>query len=371
MSSYEYCYCSTCKQKLEGYSLELPRTVKNHVKADTRRSAANAPVHGEVDEGNSLEGNGKDAQPASNRIEVQDFGDLFEEHNHNYPRNHGFESDGSSHPADFLSSSNSDADIDRIIPQYEEPEFLESDSDVEEGSVGGDGGGIDLLEDPLFHARGSIFGGDSEDKEDYGEFDDEHLPPAFQEHPAIRNAYIRAFLLATLKGSTHDAVQMHLEGVALALRSVESQSPDIVFEGLSTMARTLTTAERCLGICMDHFITYFFLCDVCWKLHHPSDLSKLHSPSCDQDACVGTLYTSKRLSGEMEKRTPIKIMPYVRLKKVVQHLLSRPGKYEQLQHWRCPGLDEPGPAKPFTTWGYDAFMDPSIPMTDIYDGWGW
>jgi hypothetical protein len=61
----------------------------------------------------------------------------------------------------------------------------------------------------------------------------------------------------------------------------------------------------------------------------------------------------------------------VRLKKAVQHLLSRPGKYEQLQHWRYPGGDDPGPARPFTTQGYDAFIHPSMPMTDIYDGWGW
>ena len=164
---------------------------------------------------------------------------------------------------------------------------------------------------------------------------------------------------------------MHLEGVALVLRSAEAQSPDLHFEGLSTMARTLATAERRLGIYTDHFITYFYLCNVCWKLHRPSNLSKLHKPTCDENGCTGVLYTSKPLSSGSEKWTPTKILPYFCLKKVVQHLLSCPGKYEQLQHWRYPGNDDPGPAKPFTTQGYDAFLDPSIPMTDIYDGWGW
>jgi hypothetical protein len=309
--------------------------------------------------------------PISNAIEKEDFEDLFEQHNH-YPDDRGFESDDSYHPSEFSLNSNSDSDIDRILPQFEEPEFSDSDDEQETEEQEGHGAEVDLLEDMLFRDRGSIFGdGNSEDEEDFDEFDDEFLPPAFQEHPAIRNAYIRAFLLAALKGSTHEAVQMHLEGVALALRSAEAQSPDIHFEGLSTMARTLTTTERRLGICTDRFITYFFLCDVCWKLHHPSDLSKLHSPTCDQDGCAGTLYTSKRLSSGSDKRTPTKIMPYVRLKKAVQHLLLRPGKYEQLQHWRCPELDEPGPAKPFVTQGYDAFIDLSISMTDVYDGWGW
>jgi hypothetical protein len=110
---------------------------------------------------------------------------------------------------------------------------------------------------------------------------------------------------------------------------------------------------------------------VCWKLHHPSDLSKLPKPTCNKDGCLGTLFTSKRLSNGSEKRTPMKIMPYVFLKKAVQHLLSCPRKYEQLQHWRDPGTDDPRPAKPFAIQGYNVFLDPKVPMTDIYDGWGW
>jgi hypothetical protein len=108
----------------------------------------------------------------------------------------------------------------------------------------GDGMEVDLLDNPLFRDRSSIFGGgDSDEDEELDELDNGSLPSAFQEHPVIQNAYIHAFLLANLKGSTHNAVQIHLEGVALALQSVESQSPDVHFEGLSTMARTLKTAE--------------------------------------------------------------------------------------------------------------------------------
>ena len=94
---------------------------------------------------------------------------------------------------------------------------------------------------------------------------------------------------------------MHLEGFALVLRSAEAQSPDLHFKGLSTMARTLATAERRLGIYTDHFITYFYLCNVCWKLHRPSNLSKLHKPTCDENGCTGVLYTSKPLSSGSEK----------------------------------------------------------------------
>jgi hypothetical protein len=282
--------------------------------------------------------------PVSNTIKIEDFEDLFEQYNH-YPEDHSFESDGPYNSCNFSLSSNSDSDIDRILPQFEEHDISDSDEEQECGEQDGHGGEVDLVEDPLFRARESIFGGgDSEGEEDDAEIDDETLPPAFQDHPAIRNAYIQAFLLAAIKGSTHEAVQMHLEGVALALRSAEAQSPDLHFEGLATMARTLTTAERRLGICTDHFITYFFLCNVCWKLHHPSDLPKLLAPTCDRENCSGTLYTLKQLSDGSKKRTPTKIMPYVRLKTAIQHLLSRPGKFEQLQHWHYPGADDAGPA---------------------------
>jgi hypothetical protein len=70
------------------------------------------------------------------------------------------------------------------------------------------------------------------------------------------------------------------------------------------------------------------------------------------------------------KRTPTKILPYVHPKKAIQHLLLRPGKYDQLQEWRGPG-DEPGQVAPLMVKGHDTFSDPSKPMRDVYDGWGW
>jgi hypothetical protein len=50
--------------------------------------------------------------------------------------------------------------------------------------------GLDPLDNPLFQSQGSIFGGDLEDIEDWDEADVEYLPPTFEEHPAIQNAYI-------------------------------------------------------------------------------------------------------------------------------------------------------------------------------------
>ena len=136
------------------------------------------------------------------------------------------------------------------------------------------------------------------------------------------------------------------------------------------MAHTLTTAEKCLGISTDKFITYYFIRDICWKLHHPSQLTQLLDPTCDKPGCSGTLYTSKQLSDGTTKRTPTKILPYVPLKKAIQYLLLQCGKYKQLQQWRGDG-DEPGWVQPLMAHGLDAFTDPSKHMSDVYDGWGW
>ena len=70
----------------------------------------------------------EDIHAVSGVVEHKDFGDLFEQHNH-YAHDHGFESDASYNPAYFSLSSNSNSDIDNIIPQFkfEEPEFSDSD----------------------------------------------------------------------------------------------------------------------------------------------------------------------------------------------------------------------------------------------------
>lgn len=250
-----------------------------------------------------------------------------------------------------------------------EPDFSDSDNEnapqIQQDEIE-----EDLLDNPLFRRRGLMFGEPDDEDDDEPSDSDDDLPQAFNEHPAIRNAYIRAFLLSSIKGSTHQAVQMHLEGIALALRSAKAQSPEADFPGLEKMARTLTTAEKRLGIFTENFITYYFLCDICWQPHHPSELTQLADAVCSEPACSGILFTSKRLSDGTIKRTPTKILPYVPLKKIIRHLLMQPGKYQQLQQWRGDD-DAPGRVPPSTASGYTAFEDPSQPMKDIHDGWGW
>ncbi|KAF7372033.1 hypothetical protein MVEN_00061600 [Mycena venus] len=197
----------------------------------------------------------------------------------------------------------------------------------------------DIASDPLFRTRASIFDAENTVEEE------DSIPLAFDDHPTIRHAYIRAFVGSTFKGMTRDAVSNMLEGSYTLLRSAAASGAD--FPGLSNFARTLPTVEKRLGVLTDEIIIYLFLCNACWKPHYPQELSKLKTPHCDQPDCSGTLYT-----------------------KAIARMCMQPGKVAQWQEWRGPD-DAPGQREPSKLTGYAAFDDLDKPMTDITDGWGW
>jgi len=119
----------------------------------------------------------------------------------------------------------------------------------------------------------------------------EDVPPAFDEHPAIYNAYIHVFANASFGSATHAQSQNSLIAHQSTMATLED--PNNPIEGLENMAMTLPTLEQCQGINPDAHIIYFFLCPDCWKRHDPRELSKLTSSQCSQDACTGVLYTVK------------------------------------------------------------------------------
>ncbi|KAJ7194256.1 hypothetical protein B0H12DRAFT_984080, partial [Mycena haematopus] len=145
-----------------------------------------------------------------------------------------------------------------------------------------------------------------------------------------------------------------LEGFRIVFQSAEAAGVD--YPGLSNFARTLATVERRLGVSTDSLITYFFLCNVCWKPHYPAELPKLDSSDCDQSNCDGKLFTIKRLSGGTEKCTPVLTLPFVPPEKAIQRMCLQPGKVAQWQEWRRPD-DVVGQIPPSTLTGYEAFAD--------------
>lgn len=366
-TNYDYCYCTICASTLEGRVLQHSRTRYNHQQADGRkakrlkREEARMEENGEAENGQTIADEEEPCDAEAFRFRQAVYGDKDED---NENGNGAYDDDFGDHPSDY---SMPQLDDDEPPDDFEEPSLSDSDDDLPPEPPHYD---IDLLEDPLFLGRDSLVY-DNDDGEPYDNpHDPADLPPAFDEHPAIRNAYIRAFLMSSLKGCTYAAIQMHLEGVSVALRSAVGQSEDVQYPGLEAMARTLSTAERRLGISTDNLIAYYFLCDICWMPYHPSRLSRLTTAECEKDGCSGTLFTIKKLSKGVQKRTPVKILPYVSLHRAVQHILMRPGKFDQLQHWRGSG-DKPQRIPPLQLRGMDAFMDLNKPMTDIYDGWGW
>lgn len=271
-------------------------------------------------------------------------------------------------------SSSSDADAEWTFHQRDYlRDHASSDSDTASSSDSDASDSEDIVEniseDPFFATRGSLFN-DDKDVDIDPDLEERDLPPAFYDHPAVRNAYIRVFVGCAFENMTHSAARLMLDGSALMLdlahRTTEQDIP-----GLESFARTLATVERRLGVSTEGFITYLFVCDVCWHVHRPEELPSLpDSGRCTDEDCQGKLFTSKRMSNGKLKRTPVKIMPFVDPERAIAHMLMRPGKYAQLQHWRLAG-DAPGPAQPLELQGYDAFEDPDKPMKTISDGWAW
>ncbi|KAJ7016746.1 hypothetical protein C8F04DRAFT_1280647 [Mycena alexandri] len=154
---------------------------------------------------------------------------------------------------------------------------------------------------------------------------------------------------AAFNGMTRQATTLMLNGYRVAFESAAAMGVD--YPGLSNFALTLSTVEKRLGVSTDDLITYFFLCDVCWKPHNPEELATLESPACNQPEC-GVL-----------------TLPFVAPEKAIQRMCLQPGKVAQWQEWRGP-LDAPGAREPSSLTGYAAFPDLDKPMNDISDGWG-
>jgi hypothetical protein len=241
----------------------------------------------------------------------------------------------------------------------------DEEEDTREDSTLFDSEVQDITSDPLFRTRSSLFEVFQQGQENLT--DDANVPWAFDDHPAVRNAYIRAFVGAAFEGMTRNAVANMPEGARVLLQS--AQSSGVEFQGLANFARTLLTVEKRLGVSTDNLIIYLVLCPVCWKPHFPAELSRLESPKCQEPDRDGQLYERKRLSGGAEKRTPLLTLPFVAPERALQRMCLQPGKVAQWQEWRRPD-DGVGVRQPSTLKGYDAFPDSDKPMTDITDGWG-
>ncbi|TFY50862.1 hypothetical protein EVJ58_g10857 [Rhodofomes roseus] len=98
--------------------------------------------------------------------------------------------------------------------------------------------------DPAYVSREDLFDDRFEGTQQSADADCEsELPPAFNEHRLIRNAYINAFILATFHHATHEAIQSLLESQRDAFLSITRET-GYQFHGLDKMACTLRTGDE-------------------------------------------------------------------------------------------------------------------------------
>ncbi|KAI0372088.1 hypothetical protein BV20DRAFT_1034933 [Pilatotrama ljubarskyi] len=197
------------------------------------------------------------------------------------------------------------------------------------------------------------------------------LAPAFREHPMVCHAYVEAFVAVAFNGATHDLASYMLVCARARLASI-TRWTGYEIPGLATMAVTLRTAERRLGINPDNHITYYVLCDICWAHHHPHVLKDLpHNGRCLDADCPGTLFTTKQLSDGRRRRIPVKVLSATSPKASIQRMLLRPGKLSELNLWRHSEDDGPRDKPLISAEDWMGYRDDNYRMYDMSDGWGW
>ena len=111
------------------------------------------------------------------------------------------------------------------------------DSSDEEMADGGSDGWVDEIDNP-----GAV------------EFQvGQDVPWAFDDHPAIRNAYIRVFLGVSFDGMTHKAASLMLNGFVNGTFNLAA-STGLDIPGVERFARTIGTVEKRLGVSTEGFI---------------------------------------------------------------------------------------------------------------------
>ncbi|KIJ17986.1 hypothetical protein PAXINDRAFT_9073 [Paxillus involutus ATCC 200175] len=138
-------------------------------------------------------------------------------------------------------SSDPDEDIfDRLGRVHIEEELDGGESDGHEELANAEGNDDeqaaedeDQLNTILFVSQGPDF-----DFSDAHETADIHStpPPCMEDHPAVRNAYIHAFIGAAYYNATHVAVQHDLSGKERLLRVAQQANPDADYPGLDNFA---------------------------------------------------------------------------------------------------------------------------------------
>ena len=111
------------------------------------------------------------------------------------------------------------------------------------------------------------------------------------------------------------------------------QATGLILEQSIKSAKTLSTAKQRLGLDYNKYIEKIPICDKCYKNYTYEDIKRLLSPSCTVKQCKGKVYQVKwtaSIEGDetdlIEKRNPIRILPYISLIKGLCWMLMKIGR---------------------------------------------
>ncbi|KAI0039565.1 hypothetical protein FA95DRAFT_1612467 [Auriscalpium vulgare] len=266
-----WCCCSQCSRSTEGRTQQKVRTAREHDRLDAvrglglyaRKPAAHAS--GGADLEDAEVGDSKLEAPRSQDIPTRpstpsDYSqppdplpDVDSDDLYATPR--------LASPAFSMDDPDSDEDLElRPSPSKRRRTTWESDDDLdlELGLIPSDDEEDEdvTAEGPfgfgnnLFRAWDSVFDDNEADPDgdDAGAGDATNASSLLDDHPAIRNAYIRVFVAAAFKGATRAVVRMMLDSTRISLLAAAQQSASVSFPGLERFALTLKTVERRLGV---------------------------------------------------------------------------------------------------------------------------
>ncbi|KAG8716823.1 hypothetical protein FRC09_015154 [Ceratobasidium sp. 395] len=235
-----------------------------------------------------------------------------------------------------------------------------ADIDAGDGGDGGDGGNEDGEggERDEDDGDGGDGGGGNEDEEGGVAEPQIRVPPddeggpagwdgpavAGDEHPTLRNVYLRTWALYAFGQATHDTIQATLKSQQLTLRAAAQFGgfpPEFIAQ-IDNMPLTLRSLERRIGMDFSESITVYATCPIetCGKRYTLEQIRTLPHPRCirhiAEPRCSGVLYTETTLADGTQKRTPTKTYPYNSLPDALGRLLSRKGVPDSMQLWRGP-----------------------------------
>ncbi|KAG8707575.1 hypothetical protein FRC09_001746 [Ceratobasidium sp. 395] len=201
------------------------------------------------------------------------------------------------------------------------------------------------------------------------------LGAAFEQPSRLRNIYVRTWVESVFGGSTRNQTSRMLASHKYALEDAaeEGTLSQELLECVPTMALTLRSLERRLGVNSDEHIVIFAMCKGCGTRHSMAAVNNARFPGCPHilpstgERCGYPVWEEKELYGGVKKRVPLKCFPVFPPEIALERLVERPGVPETMI--RRPHGEEDDPPLTKQDWLNSTPLDQRF--SDISQAWGW